>query len=636
MAYSFTVETSPTILIAEDDMMSRILMRKSLEQVGFRVVEAEDGSEAIRQFKEKDIDIILLDVLMPGLNGFETCKAVRALDKGRAVPILIVTGLDDIDSISKAYNVGATDFLTKPINWLQLSQRVRYILRANHAFEQLRLNEARLASSQRIAKLGHWVWDIASNTFEFSDEGRRILGLESAEPLPFAAYLKRIPTFDQTLVKDLLERTVHQRKAGAIDHLILLPDGTERIVHQQTQFEADSQKSILRVSGILQDITERKRYEEALRITQFSVDTASDSVLWIDAEGNILYANDSACQQYQYNREELLHKKAWELEVFGEKKSWSRHWNDLVRHHSLSSDTMHCTRSGTVFVAEISENYLNYKGKSFNCAFIRDVTARKQAERDLMEAKEQAEVASRSKSEFLANMSHELRTPLNAIIGFSTIIREQMYGPLGCDKYAEYAADIQESGTHLLQVINDILDLSKIESGHFTLTLTETSVERTIQSALRIIKERVQSASLTLEVNIAANLPNALLEERTFKQILINLLSNAVKFTLEGGIIYVSAHVNADGALLVTVKDTGIGMHPEDIPRALAPFQQVDSSLARKYQGTGLGLPLSKTLVELHKGTFHITSAPGEGTSVTITLPASQLIVRPIRSAFSA
>lgn len=618
----------PSVLIAEDDMMSRILMRKSLEQAGFDIFEAEDGAQAVEIFRKQPVDIVLLDVMMPVMDGFLACTEIRRLPSGSQVPIIIVTGLDDIDSITKSYDVGATDFLTKPINWLVLSHRVRYILRASRAFDGLRRSEARLASAQRIARLGHWLWNVQTGVIDFSEEGARILGLpEGQMQLRYEDYIDLVDKEERRIVSELFQRTLQERKQGALDHALRLPNGVERFVHIQTQVDfIEHDIGVLSISGILQDITERKKYEEVLRVTQFSVDRASDGVFWTDFGGNILYVNDAACRRHGYLREELLILKAYQLRKDYTPEQWQQHWNELKKNRSMTTEAVHLSKDGGEFIVEITESYLPYKGKEFNCAFVRDITERKQAEQDLLQAKEQAEIASRTKSEFLANMSHELRTPLNAIIGFSTILRQEMFGQIGSPKYLEYSNDIHDSGMHLLRVINDILDLSKIESGKFDLHAEEVELPRIIDASLRIIAERAESANLTLVREIEDDLPHLFIDERCFKQILLNLLSNAVKFTLAGGKITVKAAMDESKNVILSVTDTGIGMKPEDLPRAMSAFMQVDSSHARKYQGTGLGLPLTKTLVEHHDCAFKLESEFGKGTAITITIPPSRFI----------
>ena len=233
-------------------------------------------------------------------------------------------------------------------------------------------------------------------------------------------------------------------------------------------------------------------------------------------------------------------------------------------------------------------------------------------------------LANRGKSEFLANMSHELRTPLNAIIGFSEVIKGETMGPIANDRYKSYATDIHQSGSHLLQLINDILDLFKIEAGMMELHTELIDLESTIESCLRIVGERAKDRRISIATDCDALLPPIVADERKIKQVLLNLLSNAVKFTPEGGEIAVAVSPGHEG-VTIEVRDSGIGMRAEDIPIALAPFGQVDSRLNRKYEGTGLGLPFARRLIELHGGELSIASSLGQGTVVTIKLPESKL-----------
>ena len=255
-------------------------------------------------------------------------------------------------------------------------------------------------------------------------------------------------------------------------------------------------------------------------------------------------------------------------------------------------------------------------------AFITDASPRIRAEENLREAKRQAEIANRAKSDFLANVSHELRTPLNAIIGFSEIIKMQMFGAIGQALYAEYARDIHSSGQHLLAIINDILDLSKIEAGRFQLHPEPVSVAGLFEDCTRLVHERANAAGLKLVRHIEPGLPVLFVDKRAAKQILINLLGNAIKFTPQGGQVTLAADPGEDALVALSVADTGIGIPPEHIATALAAFGQVDNPLSRAQQGTGLGLPIVKSLVELHGGRFAIESEVGKGTRVIAQLPA--------------
>lgn len=247
---------------------------------------------------------------------------------------------------------------------------------------------------------------------------------------------------------------------------------------------------------------------------------------------------------------------------------------------------------------------------------------------DLHLAKETAEQASRVKSHFLANMSHELRTPLNAIIGFSEVIRNQLFGPLGDPRYTDYIGDINRSGQHLLSLVNDILDLSKLEAGAIELSDDLVDLPVIIGDCSGLVRAQAEEEGLSLAIDVPPSLPHLEADEIRVKQVVINLLSNAVKFSRPGGCVRIAAYLTEDGGLSLAVQDGGVGMNEAEIEIALQPFRQVESSVSRRYAGTGLGLPLAKSLIESHGGTLRIESAPELGTTVTVTFPASRIIPR--------
>ena len=370
------------ILIVDDDPIVRSLMRDALEDEGFAVVEAEDGIEACRVCEERLPALIVADVVMPQMDGFELCRELRGRRATKDVPILIATGLDDTDSIAKAYDAGATDFISKPLNWLILNHRVRYMLRAARAFDDLRQNQERL-----------------------------------------------------------------------------------------------------------------------------------------------------------------------------------------------------------------------------RCA------------------KDEAEAANRAKSEFLTNMSHELRTPLNAIIGFASMMRDGLVGPI-TDQHREFTKVIVENGTHLLTIINDILDIARTETGRLKLCEEEVDLVEVVSLSVSVIRAMAAKAEVECSFEVDNELPLFWGDPTKLRQVLVNLLTNAIKFTPAGGKVRLTAKRQRDGGVSFQIEDTGIGIPAEKMAIALAPFGQVESNLARQYDGVGLGLPLTKRLIELHDGTFDIISEPGRGTTVTALFPS--------------
>ena len=374
-----------SILVVDDDPVVRSLMRATLERDGFTVIEARDGVEACRLYEEHHPDLLLVDLVMPHMDGFELCRVLRGRAESAYVPIVVATSLDDVPSIARAYDAGATDFIPKPLNWLVLNHRVRYILRASRAFEELRRNQDRLIA-----------------------------------------------------------------------------------------------------------------------------------------------------------------------------------------------------------------------------------------------AKEAAEAANRAKSEFLANMSHELRTPLNAIIGFSGMMSDRMFGPLN-ERYAEYANIIGDSGRHLVAIITDILDLAKADADRLLLTEEQVEIAEVVELGSKIIEDMARRAQIEFVSEIKKPLPAMIGDPAKLTQILVNLLSNAVKFTAPGGTVRLTIEQPLSQGITFRVEDTGIGMSPDQIPIALAPFGQIGNSLTRQHDGVGLGLPLTKRLVELHGGTIEIDSEPGKGTIASVHLPEERL-----------
>ena len=255
----------PLALLVDDDVTLRLLACEALEHGGFAVQEAENGAHALALFDRLHPDIVVMDVMMPEMDGFEACKALRQRPGGSDVPVLIMTGLDDLESISRAYDAGATDFVTKPINGLLLSHRVRYMLRASRAVDALRTSEARLAQAQRIAQMGHWLWDLEKESLEGSEEIYRILGLASEDfGGTYEAYLQAVHPMDRQVVTDAIQAALAANSVMSFDHRILRPDGTERIVHKRAEIVRDAAGRAIRMIGTVQDITERRRAEEQI------------------------------------------------------------------------------------------------------------------------------------------------------------------------------------------------------------------------------------------------------------------------------------------------------------------------------------------------------------------------------------
>ena len=455
----------------------------------------------------------------------------------------------------------------------------------------------------------------------------RMLGFRSLEELRASgsSFDHVHPDDRPTVVQRALARAAQQDPSDSYDFRLCRADGT--VIWVAAYISQVTWNGELASLAWLIDITDRKRAEDALLRSEKLFGTvfkASPAMLTLSRldSGRFIDVNESFLRTLGFAREEVIGRSERELGIFRDAEIYRRLGRGANREEVAEVRT--CDGQDRSFA--LSSQILRFADQDMLLTVAIDVTDRRRNEAALRRSQQAAELANRTKSEFLANMSHELRTPLNAIIGFSEVIVGEMFGPVGEPRYAEYARDILNSGQHLLRIINDLLDLSKLESGKQQLHESEIGLAELIGTSVRLVQPRATAAGLTLAVNVPAGLPALRADARLLKQILINLLSNAVKFTPNGGVT-VCARLQ-DGALSIAVADTGIGMSDREIELALAPFGQVDSGLSRKHEGTGLGLPLARAFAELHGGRLEVLSTPGTGTTMTVRFPAQRTLAR--------
>lgn len=366
-----------------------------------------------------------------------------------------------------------------------------------------------------------------------------------------------------------------------------------------------------------------------VREMQAIVDTAADGVIIMTSEGNISSLNAPAEALFGFNSEHVTGKPFSTLFAIESRRAIQ----DYVAAMRESSVTSVLNDGRHVIGREAHGRFIplfitlaRLPDDKGYCAVLRDISHWKRVEDELTQARSQAERASSHKSEFLARVSHEIRTPLNAIIGFSELMIDEKFGPVGNDRYRDYLRDISRSGNHVLDLVNDLLDISKIEAGEQEMRFEPVSLNEALEQAVSMMQPQANSERVIIRSSLATSLPDIVADLRSVRQIALNLLSNAVRYTPAGGQIIVSTAYQLDGSVVLRVRDTGIGMSPTEIEEALKPFRQINALRRKRGDGTGLGLPLTRAMVEANRAFFSINSTPGDGTLVEITFPPTRVL----------
>jgi PAS domain S-box-containing protein len=359
------------------------------------------------------------------------------------------------------------------------------------------------------------------------------------------------------------------------------------------------------------------------------LETATDGVVVVGSDGEIRSLNRSASALFNYDDSEVRGKPFAMLFAHESQKAVLDYLSGLSGHGVATvlndgREVIGREASGGFIPLFMTMGRLS-SSNGF-CAVIRDITQWKRTEEELRNAKRAAETANAHKSDFLARVSHEIRTPLNAIIGFSDMMASEHFGPIGNPRYVEYSSDIGRSGRHVLDIVNDLLDISKIEAGEMDLEFTAVEINDAVSEAVALVQPQANSQRVIIRTSLSGSVPNVVADNRSIKQIALNILSNAIRFTPSGGQIVVSTAYEANGSVILRIRDTGVGMTRTELEQAMKPFRQVTTGVRKRGDGTGLGLPLTKAMAEANRAQFSISSAPNEGTLVEISFPSQRVL----------
>ncbi len=620
------------ILVVEDSPVEAEVLRRILAKEGYRVMVAHDGEEGLRAARTQQPALILSDINMPLMSGYQLCSTIKYDDALWHIPVMLLTVLSEPKDIIEAINCGADAYIVKPFSEANLLGRIRSLLEAPTGRPR--------AEERRMEMVGY-----GGQRFNITGGGQQILNLLLSV---YENTLNQNRELEETqaqlsLLNENLDQQVRDRTAAlhrANRALTVLSAGNRAILRaHDEQFLLDD---------MCRMIVEQGRY--AMSWVGYTADDGSKSIRPVAQFGIEASRLDPRCL-------------SWDGAVSGDAPMGMavRNKEPALFIFSPGITPLSCMEetgsSEAVALPLLSGNGVfgvlavySLEGVGFDEAEVKllgeaavDIAFGVGRLRDQVQRRE-AETANRVKSEFLANMSHELRTPLNAIIGFSEVIKDGLLGELSPEQH-EYISDIYDSGRHLLSLINDILDLSKVEAGRMELALEETTVSSLLENSLLVVKEKAAAHHIALVQEVPEQLEPVCVDLRKTKQICYNLLSNALKFTPDGGRVllrarrasreqvehWASGRPNAMrlplpaneylSFLEISVEDTGIGIKAKDAPRLFQPFSQLDSSLSRHYEGTGLGLVMVMRLAQLHGGTVAVSSEPEKGSCFTVWLP---------------
>lgn len=495
---------------------------------------------------------------------------------------------------------------------------------------RLRNSEEKLKEAQRIAQLGNWSLDMITNNLHWSDEIFDIFGLSQESYAPsYENFFAAVHPEDIDQVRQSEQKAMSGGEAHSLDHRIVRPDGEIRWVHEEAKVIFDAEGKPEKLVGTVQDITARKRIEQAVHYSEARLrtilETAVDAIIIIDNKGHIESVNPATEKLFGFASAEMIGRN---VSLLMPEPYHSAHDDYLQRYQAtgdahiigIGREVVGRRKDGSTFPMDLAVSEIHVGDRRMFTGFVRDISARKHTEKELLTAKEQAEQASRAKSEFLSNMSHELRTPMNAILGFAQLL--DAGDPPLTQIQQQDVKEILYAGQHLLELINELLDLARIEAGRMEICIEPVPLQALLNECVQMIEPLLLKHEVSFEPLDKQSRNTVILADRVrMRQVLLNLLSNAIKYNLPGGTVGVSCHHQQNGQVRIEVNDTGIGIAPEKHPELFNSFSRLGAEETAT-EGTGIGLAITRRLVELMHGEVGVISKPGSGSVFWVELPS--------------
>ena len=665
------MKSKGAILVVDDTLASLKLLTEILTAEGYEIHPADSGELALASVASNPPEVILLDIRMPGMDGFEVCRRLKARPESREIPVLFISATTDQAERVEGLRLGAVDFIAKPFQRedllarvaihlelarlrtqleTQVAQRTAELTLANEqlkneleerkrAEEALRASEERLNLATSAGNIGVWDWDIEKDVLTWGSSTNSLYGIRKEDfSGAYEAWSNALHPEDRAYAEGEIQAALRGERNYEPEFRIVRPDGTVRIIKAESKTIRDKNGKAVRMVGTNIDITERKRMEESIRGQAELLNITHDTIMVCDLDGTISFWNRGAEEMYGYSQEEATARNVHELLRTVFPQPLAEIEAILLRAGRWEGELLHTTQGGACIVVD-SRQVLQRDKNNFPYRVLEinnDITERKRAEENLMaaklsaeRAKEAAEDASRAKDRFLAILSHELRTPLTPILALTSALREDKSL---CEALHKDLQTIQRNVELEARLIDDLLDVTRIVHGKIKLDKRPVDLCEIIRRVVEICREDIKVRRIHFGVKTEGEPYPVLVDTARLQQVFWNLLKNALKFTSEDGCIGIECR-RVGLSVVAEVKDSGKGIAAENLLRIFNPFEQIERRESGAYGGLGLGLSLSKLLVELHGGTIEAKSEGLEhGATFSVTLPLAEAVVPVVTS----